>query len=457
MTTTFDHGYALLIGVGKCKYPKWSLPATVRDMQVLYDLLIDPALCAYPATKEHVRLLHDDGATKQAILDGLAWLRQCAAADPDATVLIFYSGHGKLDLSTLNYFLIPHDYDPAPGGQLLFPADEFHKAIRQIEAKRLLLFLDCCHAEGMATAKEVDDNSAVAALTSVAMPDQLIKSLSEGEGRVVFSSSRGSQKSYIRTDGKMSIYTYHLAEALQGAGNQPGDQQVKVSNLMNYLDNTVPATSLTEQGVKQKPFFDFATEDFPVAVLRGGKGLPGGGWNAVAEKAQEQIQKLVTIHVTGDGNVTAGGNLENNTIITGNNNVVGDNNTVTRIKRLDTGGAAFVGGNVNTGGGDFVGRDKIVSRETISRPQNNLDALFAPLLVMVELVPAPQQPVTRQTLERLKKAIATEAGDEQIAEIVEALQGQMTSVPPAALSALLMPIVTPVAGPITKFVLKKIQ
>jgi hypothetical protein len=54
MTNTFTHGYALLVGVGRCAYDAWSLPVTVRDMQALRDVLADPALCGYPA--DHIRL-----------------------------------------------------------------------------------------------------------------------------------------------------------------------------------------------------------------------------------------------------------------------------------------------------------------------------------------------------------------------------------------------------------------
>ncbi|NES77337.1 MULTISPECIES: hypothetical protein [Okeania] len=32
------------------------------------------------------------------------------------------------------------------------------------------------------------------------------------------------------------------------------------------------------------------TEDFPVALLRGGKGLPEGGWEEVRQEAQAKIQ-----------------------------------------------------------------------------------------------------------------------------------------------------------------------
>jgi hypothetical protein len=44
----FDHGYALLIGVGATADPHWSLPVTVNDVQAIRKILTDAALCAYP-------------------------------------------------------------------------------------------------------------------------------------------------------------------------------------------------------------------------------------------------------------------------------------------------------------------------------------------------------------------------------------------------------------------------
>ena len=133
----------------------------------------------------------------------------------------------------------------------------------------------------------------------------------------MFTSSRGHQSSWVRADGTLSVFTYHLLEALQGAGSMPGDTVVRVSNLMNYLDKTVPASALKVAQAEQHPFFNLAAEDFAVALLRGGKGLPAGGWQDVAGAAGETIRTL--IHVEGDRNVVAGGDLRNNVIITGDN------------------------------------------------------------------------------------------------------------------------------------------
>ena len=111
METRFDHGYALLIGVGRTADEPWSLPVTVKDVEAIRRILADPAHCGYPDTPEHIRLIHDEGATRSAILDGLAWLKTRAENDPDATVLVYYAGHGVEETETGLYYLIPHDAD----------------------------------------------------------------------------------------------------------------------------------------------------------------------------------------------------------------------------------------------------------------------------------------------------------------------------------------------------------
>ena len=135
----------------------------------------------------------------------------------------------------------------------------------------------------------------------------VIEDLRKGTGRAVFTSSTGEQSSYIRSDGKMSIYTEHFLEALHGGGNKPGDKFVTVSNLMNYVGKTVPE-SAQQLGKKQTPIFDFSqTEDFPVALLCGGKGLPKDGWEEVKQEAQENIRNLITVK---QGNAAVG-NVKN--------------------------------------------------------------------------------------------------------------------------------------------------
>ena len=97
MAETFAQGYALLVGVGHIRsYAPWSLPVTVKDAQAIRAVLTDPSLCAYPDDGRHVHLLHDQQATRDAILEGLDWLAQQVAAEPHATAVVYFSGHGWL-------------------------------------------------------------------------------------------------------------------------------------------------------------------------------------------------------------------------------------------------------------------------------------------------------------------------------------------------------------------------
>ena len=96
----FQHGYALIVGVGRSVYPAWSLPTAASDAAALRAALTDPTLCAYPADDAHVRLLSDERATRAAVRDGLAWLAQQAAADDEATAFVYFSGHGWVDRAT---------------------------------------------------------------------------------------------------------------------------------------------------------------------------------------------------------------------------------------------------------------------------------------------------------------------------------------------------------------------
>ncbi|MBN1955414.1 MAG: caspase family protein [Anaerolineae bacterium] len=305
MPDTFPHGYAMLVGVGQTAHAPWSLPVTVKDTRALQAVLVDPGLCAYPANADHVCLLTDGAATRAAILDGLEWLAGRAAADPEATVVVYFSGHGWVDWATDEYYLIPHDARPDGAPASFLPAGQFTAGLRKIADRRLLVLIDSCHAQGMATAKgapaELPDGFAQAAPAA-----EVLAALKQGEGRAVFTSSRGSQRSWVRPDGALSLYTYHLIEALHGAGNQPGDTVVRLSNLMNHLGEAVPASAETLCQAKQTPFFDAATEDFAVAVLRGGKGLPAGGWDAVQPEAAATFQRLYQAVVSGSGAAAQG-------------------------------------------------------------------------------------------------------------------------------------------------------
>jgi uncharacterized caspase-like protein len=73
--------------------------------------------------------------------------------DPEAIIFIYYSGHGCLDASG-DYYFIPHETDRTDITDTALPATKFNAALQEIPAKQLLVIIDSCHAQGMASSKE---------------------------------------------------------------------------------------------------------------------------------------------------------------------------------------------------------------------------------------------------------------------------------------------------------------
>jgi len=147
--------------------------------------------------------------------------------------------------------------------------------------RRLLVVLDCCHAAGMAV-KGAD--AGPAPFAGAALPPALFLPTGKspgagpgsGEGRAVLSSCKPAEYSYLRADGRMSLFSFHLIEALTGhAQPSGGAAEVLVSDLISYLQRHVPQSALAQHGAAQTPD-PRLTGNFLVALVLGGDGLAKG-------------------------------------------------------------------------------------------------------------------------------------------------------------------------------------
>ena len=131
-------------------------------------------------------------------------------------------------------------------------------------------------------------------------------------------------------------------------------------------------------------------------------------------------------------------------------------------KVVTTGGGAHIGGNVNTGGGDFVGRDRIVQGNEIRANQissQDLQRLFEPLMKSILEVPASNQPDALNKAEELKQEVAkgNAADDSKMGKLIDGLIGLVPSAVTGIASIFASPILGGLAGPVTQFILDKIQ
>jgi len=288
MPPTFTHGYALLIGVNENHVSDYALLDVAKDIQALAEVLVHPQRCAYH--KDNVKTLTGQEATRQGILDGLEWLQERIQADTsgNTTAIVCYTGHGwRTDsIGSSEFYLIPYDVREGKIKSRALRATDFAEAVGELRPRRLLVVLDCCHAGGMGVkGLPLPAGYVEAAITpSLLMEGEKatvgpgakgLETLARGTGRAVLSSSTGEQSSYMRRDGKMSIFTYHLIEALTGhAQPQEGATEVLVSDVMGHVWRHVPE-SARSLGREQVPAFQ-VSGNFPIALLLGGEGLSKG-------------------------------------------------------------------------------------------------------------------------------------------------------------------------------------
>ncbi len=292
MTETFDHGYAVVIGIDENAIPQLALPTVAHDVAAVRDVLVDPERCAYPPG--NVRFLSGAAATKTGILAALEWLRDRATADPDATAVLYYSGHGAVDKG--RYYLIPYDVTISAIYADAIPAEAFNAYLRATAARRLLVVFDCCHAGGVGSQESglehLDEAASLITaepfpldLVAGDLPDyaedeiggalEMVSDLLEGEGRAILNSSTGGQKSYLRADRAMSLFTYHFIEALTGHAPHPDDATVvTVTDVMSWVTQEVKK-SAEREGRDQTPVMR-TSGVFPVAQLLGGRGVAVG-------------------------------------------------------------------------------------------------------------------------------------------------------------------------------------
>jgi hypothetical protein len=457
MPDQFSMGYALLIGVNENKVASMALPTVARDVTALQEVLVHPQRCAYP--EQNVKTITGAEATRAGILEGLDWLQEKIEADTTghATAVVYFTGHGWRDQSGGgdHYYLIPYDLQEGRIGLSALRAADFAEAIDTLRPRRLLVLLDCCHAGGMG-AKSLP--LAQGRYTAAALPPHLfmgaekgvdapglskgLDHLAQGIGRAVISSSRGSQLSYLRRDKTMSIFTYHLIEALTGhAQPQSGAKEVLVSDVMGYVTRKVPTSARLAADADQEPDFQ-VSGNFPVALILGGKGLGKGEPAPDPLAMPETLRALKQINVGGD-------------LIQGDKVIQGDE--VRGNKQTIYGGQYNIG-NIHGSQSVAIGPGAQASY-TSGLSAAELERLFQPLFQAIQDAPAQNQDAAAETVQKLQQEAArgVHANDQHMARLIDRLIELAPVAVTAVVTAFGQPLLSAIAGPVTSFVISKFQ
>jgi len=266
--TGYPQGHALLIGVANYQQIS-SLPAAIlNDVNDVAATLSSPKYCAYAPA--NVVTLLDANATRAAVLKGLDEL--AARAGPDDTACVFFSGHGAVvgNPGNEDSVLVTVDSDLADIENTSISSGELAAALARIKAKRLLVFIDACHAGGAAISKSLTDGKGHEFKSGYSQ--NTLAKLAVGSGRALMASCRADEVSAVFVGARNSVFTTALLAGLRGAADNSASGFVKVFDLFNYVSEEVPKLIPNHQ----HPIFkaDNLEVNFVVALSQGGKKSP---------------------------------------------------------------------------------------------------------------------------------------------------------------------------------------
>lgn len=169
----------------------------------------------------------------------LAWLKDvCDAFEGNASVIVYYAGHGIPDEATKSAYLLPVDGD-GRYVQSAYKIDEFYQKLGAMKAQSVTVFMDACFSgskreEGM-----------LASARGVALK---VKSGEPQGNMVVFSAAQGDETAYPNNDEQHGMFTYYLLKKLQ---ETKGD--VTLQDLGSYITTNVRQQSIVKNGKSQTP------------------------------------------------------------------------------------------------------------------------------------------------------------------------------------------------------------
>jgi len=254
----FLNGYALVIGVGN------DLPETVNDASAIYNVLINPAKCAY--LEDNVKLLTDKNATKYNIMCAMDWLIEKVKNDAASTVIIYFSGHGG---ENPDYFLVPNDFDDSNFSNTTISKFDFSEKLNCIRSERLLVLFDTCHAGGMVEIKNKLKNFN---FTKRLITTEELEELGKGSGRVFIASCRKNEYSEIIRGQSNSVFTTVLLNSFNGYGSFENDGFIRVLDMALYVGRHVPDKTSN----RQNPIIKISNleDNYAIGVFSGGYKSP---------------------------------------------------------------------------------------------------------------------------------------------------------------------------------------
>ncbi len=234
------NAYAVVVGIEQYqqKLPKADFAA--HDAEIMGQYLTKTLGYA----EENVVVLLNDRATKTGVEKYIEhWLPD--RVEKDASVFIYYSGHGAPNPKTSDAYLMPYDGDPAFVDATGYPLKRLYERLGKLPAKNIVVMLDSCFSG--AGGRSVIAEGARPMMLSIENP------ILAGNKTVVLAASSGTQISSTFKEQGHGLLTYYFLKGLRGEADANKDGSVDLAEVFAYLKPQVERTARRDYHNEQTP------------------------------------------------------------------------------------------------------------------------------------------------------------------------------------------------------------
>ena len=239
--------------IGNKNYAKGVSPnlAAHVNVEAMKTLLIDQlgyspenVLTLFDAKRsDMVRLLGKRG-------DVSGELQKRLKANPDAQLMVYYSGHASSSGLGLNNHLLPVDAVLGQEATSAYSMSVLYDNLRELDARTTQLFLE--------TGFNADRSSVIQA-PNIAERRVNVAPIMPVRGLAVFTAATGDQKPLIDHEMGIGLFTRYLISGLAGAADQRpignGDRIIDSVELYVHLTGNVRLAARKTLGLRQNPTF----------------------------------------------------------------------------------------------------------------------------------------------------------------------------------------------------------
>ena len=215
--------YVLAIGVSKYEDKNLTLGFAAKDAKDFAESFLKQKGGLYRDVV--AKILTDEKATKDEIIDGFDWISKETTSKDVA--LVFLAGHGINDSGGVYYYL-PVNTDMEKLRRTGVPFTEMKNTVASLAGKTIL-FIDTCHSGNVMGARAVATD-----ITGV------VNELASAEnGAVVFASSTGRQYSFEDPNWGNGAFTKAVVEGINGKADYTGKGRITINMLDLYISERV--------------------------------------------------------------------------------------------------------------------------------------------------------------------------------------------------------------------------